>query len=226
MGRGLPCCDDAAFPLLGEGSAGVSGYSLLGGHIHVVLADSKRFGGWLRRGVGHHIEGWAWSLSRLCCNSRAQAAAAFLFWGCSGTAESPCPDGAADLEWNLTDGRKHGSLREGGWKNGGARDAAQEARHAEVWQGRKGRTGDEQEAGDRDWAFGSAQEGREGSAEEIQLIARCSQRAQRATQKKPKTLQAAVVTDLVIAGSSLIVPCCNGSMTMERAGAQSMRCPN
>src|SRR4029077_5855381 len=35
----------------------------------------------------------------------------------------------------------------------------------------KGRTGDEQEAGDCDRAFGSAEEGREGSSEKIELIA-------------------------------------------------------
>src|ERR1700693_5429321 len=84
---------------------------------------------------------------------------------------------APDLYWYLMDGRKHGSLWEGGWENRGERDAAEEAGHAEVWQGRKGWTGDEQEAGDCDWAFGGAEEGREGSAEEIQLIARCPRRA-------------------------------------------------
>jgi hypothetical protein len=66
--------------------------------------------------------------------------------------------------------RKDGSLWKGSTKNGEERHASQKAWHAQVWQGRKRGNGQEQKTGDRDWTFGSAKEGREGSAEKSELM--------------------------------------------------------
>ena len=54
---------------------------------------------------------------------------------------------------------------EGGIEARGKCDAATEARDAQEWSGRKGRNGEEPEAGDRDRSVRGASERRQGSAE-------------------------------------------------------------
>ena len=60
-------------------------------------------------------------------------------------------------------------VQQGSQQDGGQRDAAQEARDAEVRPGRQGRNGEEPQAGNRDRAIGGAQERREGPEKESGL---------------------------------------------------------
>jgi hypothetical protein len=63
----------------------------------------------------------------------------------------------------------HGTIWEGCCEKRGERGASGEERDIALWKRRKGRAGDEPEAGDRDWVVGSAQERRKSSREEIRI---------------------------------------------------------
>src|ERR1700748_1712157 len=64
-------------------------------------------------------------------------------------------------------GGRDGALRQGSEQDSGECSAAREERDAQIGQGRQRRTSQNSQAGDCHRAVGSAQEGREGSAEEV-----------------------------------------------------------